>query len=183
MKNKILFISLPILVLLYMSCNKISESIERDIIINDTSFFDIQPLDTVAPVTIPNIITGADLETEIREQAKSFTSGNIRSIKLNNLIIALNTTKIDTGNNLANLRAIKLSINSGGKTTTMGSTTITTKAATGNLALTVGISADSLRYHLANTPKTYSITLKAKKKTDTIMNAVVLTRYVVSLAK
>ena len=177
---------------MYTACNKISEEIQRDIVINDTTYFDIPILaDTINPVTISDIKTTANLEEEIGKQVKGFILADITSVKLNslNMIVGpiLKDTNgrdsIDKENNIANFETIKFGIVANGKTGNMGTAAVATKTPASTLTFTVAIVPDTLKPYLTNASKTYSVTIKAKKKTNLIMKAGAAARYTVTLSK
>lgn len=191
MKNKTLLILAPFLILMYTACNKISESIERDIIIRDTVFFDIPEQASITdPYVLPDIQLSVNIEDQINNQLKGFTAAQIRSIKITALNMFLGTVgkdkdgrdSIDTQNNFGNLETVRWEITTGTETNLIGNTSISSASVLSTLAIPIGITPEALKPFLVNDAKKYRVTVKAKKITTKPMKVMALASYTVKLA-
>lgn len=188
MKNRTLNIALFSLMIASTSCNKISEDIQQDIVINDTVYFDVPILSTdSSSVVIPGIKLSFDLEEQVKNNINNFTLDQIKGTKIKDLNLALKTINedsIDVKNNFSNLVSIKFKItapprsfaNLANSANPMGGTA-------GNVALTPVIIPDSLKTFLLNPARTYEVTVKARKATTTPLAVRAAATYTITLAK
>ncbi|MDR6782459.1 hypothetical protein ABIE26_001053 [Pedobacter africanus] len=192
MKNKSLFISLPILVLLYISCNKISENVERDIIFKDSVFFDIPVLSSITdPYTLPDLQSAVSIGDQINNQVKGFTTDHIKQIKITSLNMLLGITEkdkngrdsIDTQNNFGNLETVKWEITNGADTNLVGSASVSSTGVLSTLAIPLSIPPEILKPYLIGDTKKYRVIVKAKKATSKPMKVKTMAIYTVTLAK
>lgn len=187
MTYKGLSIAALFLLLIYTSCNKITESLQRDALIVDTVYFEIPVIENLSnEVTLPDIATTIDLEAQIKAQVQNLTASNLQSARLKNLHLALAEIKkdsIDTENNFANLQSIKLSLTDGSKTDSLANITIPSKNLSRALALTPVILPETLKPYLSSSSMKYRITVKAKKITAKVMYVGAAASYTVTLSK
>ncbi|WP_316812010.1 hypothetical protein [Pedobacter heparinus] len=187
MTYKGLSIAALFLLLIYTSCSKITESLQRDVVIVDTVYFEIPVIPNIGDeATLPDIATTIDLEAQIKAQVQDLTASNLLSARLKNLHLALAEVKkdsIDIDNNFANLQSIKFSLTDGSKTDSLANITIPSTNLIGALALTPVILPETLKPQLSNPSMKYRITVKAKKATVKVMNVRAAASYIVTLAK
>lgn len=194
MKNRLLNIVLLSLIIAFTSCNKITESIQQDLIINDTVYFEIPALSTITTeTTIPDISSKINLENEIENNINRFAISDVKTTKLTSLNLTLakiivdeenkKDTIIDNDNNFGNLETLRFRIASNGNFRNLATTTISSGGTSGFLTLTPTIAPDSLKPFLINPSKTYNIIVKAKKITTTPMKVQAAARYTITLSK
>lgn len=186
MKNTYLFIILFSLAYA-TSCNKISESIQRDVVVADTVEFDIPVLSsTTTTTTIPDIGTIVNLSDEIHKQDNNFDVINVSTIKLKSLDMALLLIagdSVDAKNNFGNLETIKFQIATGAQQEEIANTAISSPSILGALALSPVVRADVLKSYLTDGASHYNVLVKAKVATTTIMTARAAMTYTVTLSK
>ena len=163
MKNTTLNIVLFSIVITCISCSKISENIQQDIVVNDTVYFDIPVLNSITSTTpISGIPFTLNLEEEVKSGLNKYTIDQIKSTKLRSMDMSLafigkdtlGKDSIDTKNNFGNLESVKFRIYTNGSFANLANTTITSSGTIGALALTPIIVPDSLRTSLINPTKT-----------------------------
>jgi len=187
MKNRTLNIALLSLIITFTSCNKITESIQQDIIIKDTVYFDIPVLSSTSTLTtIPEISSKLNLENEIRNSINNFTISNVKATKITSLNLALGLIgkdSIDAKNHFGNLETLRFRIAANGNFGNLASTTISSSVINGAIALTPSIAPDSLMSFLTNPSKTYNVIVKAKAITTTTMKVRAAATYTITLSK
>ncbi|MNE34381.1 hypothetical protein D3C80_1281010 [compost metagenome] len=192
MKNTALNIVLFSIVITCISCSKISENIQQDIVVNDTVFFNIPVLNSITSTTpISGIPFTLNLEEEVKSGLNKYTIDQIRSTKLRSMNLSLafigkdtsGKDSIDTKNNFGNLESVKFRISANGSFANLANTTITSSGTVGALALTPVIVPDSLRTFLTNPAKTYEVLVKAKTVTTLPMRVRATSTYTITLAK
>ncbi len=186
MKNRLLNIALLYLIIAFTSCNKITESIQQDIIVNDTVYFEIPTLDSggSAPAEVKK--QTLRLEEEIKKSLNNFTPENIKATNIKSLFLALlpiEKDSIDAKNNFGNLGTIKFNIAANGNISNIANTSITSSSVIDFLSLTPGIQPETLKPILINPSKTYDIIVKAKAPTTTPMIVAALATYTITLSK
>jgi len=191
MKNKI-FILAPYVILLYTACNKISEDVQRDIIIKDSIFFDIPAQSSITdPGTLPEIPSTINIEEQISNQAKGFTAAHIKLIKLNSLNMLLGITEkdrngrdsVDTQNNFGNLETIKWEITNGTETNLVGNASVSSTGVLSTLTIPVSLTPEALLPYLTSNTKKLKVTVKVKKITTKPMKVKAIAIYTVTLYK
>lgn len=192
MKNTALNIVLFSIVITCISCSKISENIQQDIVVNDTVFFDIPVLNSITSTTpISGIPFTLNLEEEVKSGLNKYTIDQIKSTKLRSMDMSLafigkdtsGKDSIDTKNNFGNLESVKFRIFANGSFANLANTTITSSGTVGALALTPVIVPDSLRTFLTNPTKTYEVLIKSKTVTTLPMRVRATSTYTITLAK
>lgn len=185
MKNILLNIVLLFLIIAWGACNKISEDIQQDIIVNDTVEFDIPAIETtIRSATIPQIQSTLNLEKELDININNFTVANVKATRLTGLSLDLVITdgKIDSANNFGNLENLRFRIAANGGIKEMANTSITSSGVISAVALVPNISPDSLRSFLLS-PKTYNVIVRIKKATTAKMRVKATARYTITLAR
>lgn len=188
MKNSRLNIALLCLIIIYTSCNKITESIQQDIIVRDTVYFDIPVLSSITGMTtISEISSTFNLEKQIKENINNFSIDQVQATKLKSLNIFLypviNTDSIDVKNNFGNLENVKFRISTGGNINDVANTSITSNSVIQAAALTPTIEPEALKPFLIQPSKTYSVIVKAKTVTNTTLQVAAIATYTVTLSK
>ncbi len=192
MKNTTLNIALFSIVIACVSCNKISEDIQQDIVVNDTVEFTIPALSNITSNTpISGLPFKINLEDEVKSGLNKYTIDQIKSTKLRsmNMFLAfvgkdsLGKDSIDTKNNFGNLEFIRTRIAANGSFSNLANTTIASSGTVSTLTLTPVVVPDSLRTFLTNPAKTYEVIVKAKKITTIPMRVRAITTYSITLAK
>lgn len=193
MKNRLLNIALLSLIIACISCNKITESIQQDVIINDTIYFDIPVLNsTTTSITISGISSEINFENEIKNSMNNFTINDVKTTRLTSLNLALglivvdketNEKGIDPENNFGNLETLQFGIAANEKTGKLSSATISSGGTSGSLTLPPTIDPENLKPFLINPSKTYNIIVKAKKITTTPMKVQAAAKYTITLSR
>ncbi|MEQ7799505.1 hypothetical protein ABDJ41_06795 [Pedobacter sp. ASV1-7] len=192
MKNTAINILLFSIVTTCISCSKISENIEQDIIVNDTAFFDIPVINSITTTTpISGIPFTLNLEEEVKSGLNKYTIDQIKSTKLRSMNLSLafigkdtsGKDSLDTKNNFGNLESVKFRIAANSSLANLANTTITSSGTIGALALTPVIVPDSLRTFITNPTKTYHVIIKAKAITTLPMRVRATSTYTITLAK
>ncbi len=188
MKTTALFIILlSLTITCTISCNKISESIQRDVVVTDTVLFDIPVLSSItSTTTIPDISPIVNLSDEIHKQVNNFDVSNVSSVKLKSLDMALGLIpedSVDAKNNFGNLETIKFQIATGAQQEEIANTAISSPSILGALALSPVVRADVLKSYLTDGASHYNVLVKAKTATTTVMQVRAAITYTVTLAK
>lgn len=186
MKIKILYIALITLALTYISCNKISETLQRDTVITDTVSFEIPVITNITnEVTIANIESPLNFQEQVNAQVQDLNSGNLRSVKLKsiNLDLISDASGVDTANTFGKLQSVKMQISDGIKADSLGSIRIASAAPSTTLALTPVIVPDTLKPHVSESAVRYNVIVRAKKVTTKVMKVKIGAVYTFSLAK
>jgi hypothetical protein len=187
MRNRTLNIALLSLIVTFASCNKITESVQQDIIVNDTVYFDIPALtSTTTLTTISGISSNLNLESEIKNSVNDFTLSSVKATKITSLNLALGligNDSIDVSNNFGNLETLRFRISANDRFANLSNTTITSSAKSGSMALTPTIAPDSLISFLINPSKTYNVIVKAKTITTTTMKVRAAATYTITVSK
>lgn len=187
MKNKVLYIAVILLVVIYTSCSKIAENLQRDAIVTDTVYFEIPVISTLDnALTLPNVATTINLENQINAQVQDLRASNLHSVKLKSIHLGLAEIvkdSIDTKNNFANLQSIKFSLTDGSKTDSLASVSIPSKTLSRGLSLNPVILPETLKPYISKPAMKYSITIKAKEVTTAVMTVGAAMSYTVTLVK
>ena len=104
---------------LFSSCSKLDDSTEMNISITPTQVDFTIPITTSLDtgITVISIPATLDLDAMIKLQNKRFSTANIKSIRLTNVVLTLtDTAKAVT---IASVQNLKLTIQAGGKTTNL----------------------------------------------------------------
>lgn len=197
MRTNLLFITAALL-LAFSACNKVSESIQRDVITKtDTIKFELLASDnTVSPNNSVKDLSGLLNLTEEIKKAGGFELKDIVSIKLSSFVIALDSIKgktkdgkkdstyIDALNNFKNFSSVKVLLKSGSKIDSLAKVTnIPEGANLSRLILSPLIAPDSLKAFVNAGNMKYDLSIQLRTPTTKTMNARVLTNYTLTLRK
>jgi hypothetical protein len=102
---------------LLCSCNKFSETIQRDVIISpDTLVFPIPSIFTTREnIKLAELSASVDVESIIKNSASGFSIADLKKIKITSISIVLPTS--DTVNNFSFIEKVSLKISSSTDTT------------------------------------------------------------------
>lgn len=186
MKSKILYIALIALVLTYISCSKISESLQRDTVITDSVFFEIPAITSLANEVTISIESPLNFGEQVNAQVQDLNIGNLSSVKLSSLDMDLMTRDsgvVDTANNFGNLQFVKMQVIDGVKTDSLASIRIPSAATNSALELTPVIKPETLKPYVSQSAVRYNVIVKAKKVTTTAMRVKIGAVYTFTLSK
>lgn len=197
MKTNLLFITAALL-LAFSACNKVTESIQRDIITKTDSIpfeLAISPNTSTPNNSIKDLPGLLNLTEEIKK-AGGFELKDIVSIKLSSFIIALDSVKgkgsdgkkdtiyVDTLNNIRNFSSIKVLIKSGSKTDSLAKAiNISPDARAAKATLSPLIVSDSLKFFVNAGNIKYDLSIQQRLPTTKIVKGKVLTNYTLTLRK
>lgn len=170
------------------ACNKVSESIQRDLITTPTPLiFNIPIANTLTPIQIDTLPVVVSISNTIAEQTKGeFTVNELTKVKLSSFLVDLvlsKTDTIDTKNNLGNIESIKVMISGGGSTDSLAKVSNTSDAVLGSLTLTPQIAPDKLKAYLSSSDLKYKINIKVRTPTTRIITARATPVYTLTLQK
>lgn len=187
MKNRTLNIALFSLVAVCTSCNKVTESIQQDVIVYDTVKFDIPILSSItSTTTTAEIPSGINLQKELDKSTNNFGINNITAVKIKSLNLTLQPIvkdSIDVKNNFGNLEIVRFRIANNGAFGNLAGTNISSSSLSRALNLTVNNIPDSLKSFLTGTVKNYSVMVKAKVATTAVMKVTAAATYTITLSK
>lgn len=199
MKTNLLFIAAALL-LAFSACNKVSESIQRDIITKtDTISFEFQPSENTSSPdnSIKDLSALLSLTNEIKN-AGGFELKDIVSIKLSNFVILQDSTRrrtsdgkrdsnynyIDTLSNFRNFSNVKVLLKSGSKVDSLAKViNIPDGAILGRLALSPIIAPDSLKTYINTGNMKYDLSIQLRTPTKKSIKGKILTNYTLTLRK
>lgn len=187
MKSKFLCTALLALILIYTACNKISESLQRDVIVKDSVFFDIPILTSITdPYTISDIKIPLNIEEQISHDVQGFSISNLKSVKIMNLNMSLRPIgkdSIDKANNFGNIETVRFGISNGTTLINIGIANNNSNAVSGSLTLTISILPETLKEYLLNPSATYNLAVKARTSTTAPMKVRAMATYIITLSK
>lgn len=187
MKNIVLYFLLPSFVIVYSACSKITENLQRDAVVTDTIFFDIPIISTITtPITVANIATTINLESQINAQVQDLSASNLSSVNLKSINIALDESVGDSiiaKNNFANIESIKINLMDGSRTDSLASIFIPSKAVSRGIALEPVMQPEILKTYISNPAMKYSVTFKPKDTTTRVIKVRMASSYTVTLIK
>lgn len=199
MRTNLLFITAALL-LAFSACNKVSESIQRDVITKtDTIKFEFLASDNISsPNTSIKDLSGLLNLTEEIKKAGGFELKDIVSIKLSNFIMTQDSTRrrtsdgkrdsnynyIDTASNFRNFSNVKVFLKSGSKIDSLAKVTnISDGAILARLSLSSIIAPDSLKSFVNAGNMKYDLSIQLRTKTDKTIKGKILTNYTLTLRK
>lgn len=188
MKNNFFYLVAATLLFICTSCKKISESLQRDVILTEDVIFEIPIMtnitDQFSKIGIPTTLNLNDQLNANGFEIKNITATKIKSLDM--AISLISTTpkdSIDAANNFANLATAKVEIASGDGSTSIAGTTITSTTTSGFLSFTTGIPPETLQPYLTKSTWTYNVIVKAKKITTTPLKVKATFVYTITVAK
>ncbi|WP_316820159.1 hypothetical protein [Pedobacter gandavensis] len=193
MKANLLLI-VAILILAFSACNKISEDIQRDLIISPDSIkFSIPPMtvngDSIVIDNLPTtLVINNFLDSLNRQGGEIYSVNNISEIRLSNFTVDLIPNKNDTVNNRSNFSSIGLinaNLSSGTQKDKLAEITNNSSLDSFSAKLTLKqvMSNDLLRNYLNNGNLKYSLVIKPRKSTIDTIKAKIGTSYTMTLKK
>lgn len=167
-----------------------SENIQQDVIVNDTTSFEIPVLSNInSPATIAGIPSNLNLEEQLGNTPNNFTIDNITAVKINSLTLLLDPIKndlkdsIDVKNNFGNLETVRFRIAAGGNISNLANASISSSSISSSMSLTLDIIPDTLKSFIIQPSRTYNIIVKAKTATTTPMKVKAKANYTITLSK
>ncbi|MBB2148387.1 hypothetical protein [Pedobacter gandavensis] len=190
MKANLLLIAATLLLAL-SACNKISESIQRDVIIKpDSILFSIPPKASSQDSAIINDLpTTVNIINEINNLGgETFGLDNITNVRLSNISITyVPKTKdsVDTKNNFSNIGSIMLNLNNGLKRDSLAKVVNTGSidAVSRIFTLTPVMKEELLKEYLNLGNLKYSLVIKFRKPTTDTIKAKISASYTLTLKK
>jgi len=199
MRTNLLFITAALL-LAFSACNKVSESIQRDVITKtDTIKFELLASDNISsPNTSIKDLSGLLNLTEEIKKAGGFELKDIVSIKLSSFIMTQDSVRrrtsdgksdsnynyIDTASNFRNFSNVKVFLKSGSKIDSLAKVTnISDGAILARLNLSSIIAPDSLKSFVNAGNMKYDLSIQLRFKTDKTIKGKILTNYTLTLRK
>lgn len=170
-----------LLVTTFFSCNKVEESIKRDVIITpDSTAFEIPAISNTNTGQVAGLFSvSLDLNAEIKKIADEFGESNVRDIRLTALRLNVKDTVAD--NNLGNIEYIKVKMISGAQEITVAD--YQSNPATKSIGINIPVLSPitGLREILNAESFKYDIRVKLRKPTTAILKANIRATYTVSL--
>lgn len=186
MKNKIRYFSSIVLVLTYVSCSKISDTLQMDIVVTDTISFEVPIITNFTDtVFISNIEGSVNFADQLNDQKRALSISNLKNVKLKSFDLDLisESSVVDTANTFGKLQFIKLQIPDGVKSDSLARINITSSAISTSLALTPVISPETLKRHVTGPPLSYKLSIKAKSQTTSKLKVKGTAIYIATLIK
>lgn len=186
MKSYSLYILTALLALLYSSCSKVSERIQRDAIILDSVDYTIP---VMSEVDSAYVLTGVDLPLDPGSkigQLNGFSAADISSIKLSRMGIVLKplagTDSIDAANHFGNFQSLRFSIPNGTTPLNIANTTISSASVNRVLNLTTDASIE-LKPYVGSSTSNSTLTLRTRSVTTKAMNVRIFAWFTVTVSK
>ncbi|WP_276088377.1 hypothetical protein [Pedobacter sp. JY14-1] len=184
-----LFFAFPVLTIAVASCNKVDESIQRDVTIRpDTVVFTIPVISTLNsgsiagdfPVTI-------NVEQKIKDATKGeFGAGNLTDLRIASFKMELTIGAADTpdvNNNLGNFEAISVEIKADPYKATIAKTDANSASNIRTVTIGGGVNSPDLNTLLQKGSFRYDIRVKARKETTKTIEARVLPVFTATVKK
>jgi hypothetical protein len=186
MKSNILYIALIALVLTYVSCNKISESLQRDTVIMDSVLFKIPVITNVANEVTISIASPLNFEEQVNAQVQGLSLADLSSVKLRSAdldLLSRDSGAVDTATNFGNLLSVKMQIADGIKADSLASIRIPSASLSATLTLVPVILPETLKPYVSGSAVRYNVLVKAKKTTTKVMEVKMRAVYTFTLSK
>lgn len=190
MKTNLFLIAVTLL-LAFSACNKVSESIQRDVIIKpDTILISIPPMlvnrDSVIISNLPTTVNIADSIAKLG--GESFSVNEIASARLSNFTftyVPKVKDSVSVRNNFSNIGSVRVNLVSGIKKDSLAKfiNTSSIDAISTGFSLTQVMNADLLKNYLNDGALTYTMVIKPRKSITDTIKAKVSARYTLTLSK
>lgn len=190
MKTNLFLIAVTLL-LAFSACNKVSESIQRDVIIKpDSILISIPPMLVNRDSTvIKNLPTTVNIPAAIGSLGgENFSVADISSARLSNFsftYVSKVRDSVDLSNNLSNIGSIRVNLVSGSKIDTLATfnNTSSVDAVSTNLNLNQVMNKDLLKSYLNDGNLTYTMVIKPRKSMTDTIKAKISASYTLTLSK
>ncbi len=186
MKKNLLFYLLVLLAFTITSCSKVSEDIQRDIVVTDSVFFDIPIITKISDsVTISGLENSTNFEAHLNAPDQGLNLTNLTSVKLKsfNLTLISIEGKVDTLNNFGNLQYVKIQIVDGVRIDSLASVRVPSSAINSSIDLPPVITPETLKTYLIGTTPRFNVIIKAKKATTTLLHVRAISTYSATLSR
>lgn len=190
MKTNLFLIAVTLL-LAFSACNKVSESIQRDVIIKpDTILISIPPMIVNRDsVVIKNLPTTVNIQTAIADLGgENFSVNNIQSARLSNFsftYVPKVKDSVSVRNNFSNIGSVRVNLVSSNKTDSLAKfiNTSSVDAISTNFSLTQVMDKDLLKSYLNDGGLTYTMVIKPRKSITDTIKAKISASYTLTLSK
>ncbi|WP_316749149.1 hypothetical protein [Pedobacter gandavensis] len=190
MKANLLLIAATFILAL-SACNKISESIQRDVIIKqDSLLFSIPPMSLSTPsILIDNLPTTVDIRHKIDSATKGeFSLADLKHVKVSNFSITYVPKvrdSVDTKNNFSSISSLMVNLNNGAQRDSLASyiNTGSLDQVSRDLALTPVMTEEVLKTYLDKGDLKYSVLIRPRKPTTDTIKAKISASYTLTLTK
>lgn len=190
MKANLLLIAATLLLAL-SACNKVSESIQRDIIIKpDSLLFSIPPTALSSDsIVIDNLPATVNIINEINNPGgENFSLENITKVKVSDFSITYVPKvkdSVDAKNNFSSISTLRVNLINGLKRDSLAkyANTGSIDAVPLRLALTPVIDGEILKTYLNNGSLKYSVVIRLRKSTTDTIKAKLSASYTLTLEK
>lgn len=181
-KTNILLASALIITVVLLSCNNISESIQRDVFINPKAIsFTIPKIsDTDSIILIKDINTKSlNLDSLINGQSDKFGAKNIKSIKIKDFKLAL----LDTNslNNIQNIETIIVTIRASGQDTLIIARTNPSNSKASKLTIPIVTGSPDVKTYLTSPAFSYNLTGILRTATTKELKAEITATYTITV--
>jgi len=181
-KTNILLASALIITAVLLSCNNISESIQRDVFINTKAIsFTIPKIsDTDSIILIKDINTKSlNLDSLINGQSDKFGAKNIKGIKIKDFKLAL----LDTNslNNIQNIETIIVTVRASGQDSLIIARTNPSNTKASKLTIPIVTGSPDLKTYLTSPTFSYNLTGILRTATTKELKAEVTATYTVTV--
>ena len=190
MKTNLFLIAVTLL-LAFSACNKVSESIQRDVIIKpDTILISIPPMlvnrDSVIINNLPTTVNIADSIAKLG--GESFSVNEITSARLSNFsftYVPKVKDSVSVRNNFSNIGSVRVNLVSGIKKDSLAKfiNTSSIDAISTGFNLNQVMNADLLKNYLNDGALTYTMVIKPRKSITDTIKAKVSASYTLTLSK
>ncbi|TDQ11985.1 hypothetical protein [Pedobacter metabolipauper] len=186
MRQKIfVLLQLTALILLtFSSCNKVEDSLTRDVIVNPQSIEYTIPIisNTNSNAAMGEVNIPIDLDALIKDQAPGFGTNSVTSAKLTGIKIDLVDTLL-TANNFANLENISVKIETASQTLNNAATLSNPDVKNGTLRIPVMVTDTDVKNVLKEAPVKFILTGKARRVTTVTLKAKISTTFTVTVER
>lgn len=183
MRTRLLFLSAVALTLTYAACSKISESLERDVIIKpDTLLFNIPLLPTTtAAVSTGDLAFTLNLQNELDKQKQGLKISNIYNTKITSFKIDIIKDTSDKVNSFGNIDTLSVLLSNASAVDTLAKVINPSSATLLSWTLPTRLTGSALQNILAAPPLKYRIRFKARTATTLPMKARIIAVYTLQL--
>ncbi|WP_222538055.1 hypothetical protein [Pedobacter polysacchareus] len=190
MKTNLFLIAVTLL-LAFSACNKVSESIQRDVIIKpDTILISIPPmLVNRDSVVIKNLPTTVNIQAAIADLGgENFSVNNIQTARLSNFsftYVPKVKDSVSVKNNFSNIGSVRVNLVSSSKTDSLAKfiNTSSVDAISTNFGLTQVMDKELLKSYLNDGGLTYTMVIKPRKSITDTIKAKISASYTLTLSK
>jgi len=190
MKTNLVLIAVTLL-LAFSACNKVSESIQRDVIIKpDTILISIPPMVVNRDsAVIKNLPTTINIQAAIADLGgENFSVNNIQTARLSNFsftYVPKVKDSVSVRNNFSNIGSVRVNLVSSIKTDSLAKfiNTSSIDAISTNFSLSQVMDKELLKSYLNDGGLTYTMVIKPRKSITDTIKAKISASYTLTLSK